>query len=610
MVRNIPALLGSVVRRGRDDGAPTPSRETCLIDGANLVDSQLYQQYRVCPLCRFNYCIRARERIDSLVDPGSFRETNRSIVSLDPLSFSSRMPYKQRIFRDQRRTGLTEAAVTGTCTIGGSPAMLIVLDFGFMGGTIGCVVGEKVALALERAVKRNLPTVAVITSGGARIQEGVLSLMQMAKTTITANKINEKGLPIVSILANPATGQAYASFTSLGDIVLAEPDAIIGYSPIRAIKETSGSPSPREAHTAEAHLKNGMIDAVVDRTEMRNIVGTLLDLLGPQYLLTPADKSRTREAEAERPEAWSSVQLARHESRPTAIDYIKSMFTNFVELHGDRCYGDDKSIVCGFGHLGGQTVTIIGQERGRGSGGDHNDGRTSPEGFRKAQRALRLASKFSLPLVTLIDTPGPNLSTDAEMRGLGNAIASTMSMIARLEVPSISVVIGEGGSGGALALGVTDRVLMMENAIYSPVSPEEAAEVMYQDEARAEEAAVSLKLTARDCRERGIVDLVVSEPPGGAHTNPDEASRGLRRALLQELATLQSGSKRRMLQRRYKKFRKMGEYSSHFRAAVTREVATLQGRMKHIVRRRSRKAIENGDLDDLMATLPEQTTTG
>ena len=610
MVRNIPALLGSVVRRGRDDGAPAPSRETCLIDGASLVDSQLYQQHHVCPLCRFHYSMRARERIDSLADPGSFREANRSIVSLDPLSFSSRMPYKQRIFRDQRRTGLTEAAITGTCTIGGSPAMLIVLDFGFMGGTIGCVVGEKVALALERAVKRNLPTVAVITSGGARIQEGVLSLMQMAKTTIVANKINEKGLPIVSILANPATGQAYANFASLADIVLAEPDAIIGYSPIRAIKKTGGSPSPREAHTAESHLENGMIDAVVDRTEMRNIVGTLLDLLGPQYLLTPADKSRTREAEAERPEAWRSVQLARHESRPTAIDYIKSMFTNFVELHGDRCYGDDKSIVCGFGHLGGQTVTIIGQERGRGSSGDHNDGRTSPEGFRKAQRALRLASKFSLPLVTLIDTPGPNLSTDAETRGLGNAIASTMSMIASLEVPSISVVIGEGGSGGALALGVTDRVMMMENAIYSPISPEEAAEVMYQDEARAQEAAASLKLTARDCRERGIVDLVVSEPPGGAHTNPDEASRALRRALLQELATLQSGSRRRMLQRRYKKFRKMGEYSSHFRAAVTREVATLQGRMKHIVRRRSRTAIENGDLDDLMATLPEQPSTG
>ena len=554
--------------------------------------------------------MRARERIDSLADPGSFREANRSIVSLDPLSFSSRIPYKQRIFRDQRRTGLTEAAITGTCTIGGSPAMLIVLDFGFMGGTIGCVVGEKVALALERAVKRNLPTVAVITSGGARIQEGVLSLMQMAKTTIAANKINEKGLPIVSILANPATGQAYASFTSLADIVLAEPDAIMGYSPIRAIRETGGSPSPRGAHTAESHLENGMIDAVVDRTDMRNIVGTLLDLLGPQYRLTPADKRRTREAEAERPEAWSSVQLARHESRPTAIDYIKSIFTNFMELHGDRCYGDDKSIVCGFGHLGGQTVTIIGQERGRGSSGDHNDGRTSPEGFRKAQRALRLASKFSLPLVTLIDTPGPNLSTDAEMRGLGNAIASTMSMIASLDVPTMSVVIGEGGSGGALALGVTDRVLMMENAIYSPVSPEEAAEVMYQDEARAEEAAVSLKLTARDCRERGIVDLVVSEPPGGAHTSPDEASRALRRALLQELATLQSGSQGRMLQRRYKKFRKMGEYSSHFRAAVTHEVATLQGRMKHIVRRRPRTSIENGDLDDLMATLPEQSSTG
>ena len=605
MVRSIPGLLGSVSKRGRDDGAETPGRETCLIDGANLVDAPLYQRYRVCPLCRFHYSMRARERIDSLADPGSFREINRSVVSLDPLSFSSRVPYKQRIFRDQRRTGLTEAAITGTCTIGGSPAMLIVLDFGFMGGTIGCVVGEKVALAFERAVKRRLPVVAVITSGGARIQEGVLSLMQMAKTTVAANKVNDSGLPIVSIMANPATGQAYASFASLADVVLAEPDAIIGYSPIRAMKEIDGQPLPRRALTAESHLENGMIDAVVDRTELRNLVAVFLDLLGPQYILTPPDKRPPAEAEAETPTPWVTVQRARHERRPTSIDYIKQMFTNFVELHGDRCFGDDKSIVCGFGHLGGQTVTIIGQQRNGG-----NDGRTSPEGFRKAQRALSLSSKFNLPLVTLIDTPGPNLNVDAEMRGLGNAMASTMSMIARLEVPSISVVIGEGGSGGALALGVTDRVLMMENAIYSPVSPEDAAEVMYQDEARAEEAAASLKLTAKDCRDRGIVDMVVPEPPGGAHTDAGEASRALRRALLQELATLQSRSSRRMLQRRYKKFRKMGEYSSHFRAALTREVATLQGRMKHIVGRRSRRVLEDSDIEELVATLPEQGSTG
>ena len=591
MVRNLTDRLSSVIKRDRSEEKAIRTRDTCLVCDASLVDSQIYDQYRVCHVCRFHYSMTARERIDSLADPETFQETNRSLISLDPLSFSSRVSYKQRIFRDQRRTGLTEAVVTGSCAIGGSPTMLIALDFGFMGGTMGCVVGEKVALAFEQAVKRKLPTVAVVTSGGTRIQEGVLSLMQMAKTSIADSQLNDKGLPLITVLANPATGQAYASFANLADIIFAEPGAIVGFSPLRAIKEISEQPLPRGSHTAESHLEHGMLDAVVDRTQLRDLLAVLLDLLGPQYRLTLRHKGRKQQVEAHRHEAWSSVQLARHESRPSSLDYIGRISTNFVELHGDRSFGDDEAIICGLGDLGGQAVMYIGQERGRGpSDVDHHDGRTSPEGFRKAQRALRLASKFDIPLITLIDTPGPNLSLEAEERGLGNAIATTMALMAGLEVPSISVVIGEGGSAGALALGVADRVLMMENAIYSAVSPEEAAELIFQDEARAEEVAESLRLTAQDCRELGIVDLVVPEPPGGAHTNADEAARQLRRTMLQVLSELQSMSTRRMINSRYKKFRKMGEYSSHFRAAITREVNALQGfvatGVKRIAKRR------------------------
>ena len=590
MVRNLTDRLSSVIKRDRSEEKPVTTRDTCLVCDASLVDSQLYAQYRVCHVCRFHYSMTARERIDSLADPETFRETNRSLISLDPLSFSSRVSYKQRLFRDQRRTGLTEAVVTGACAIGGSPTMLIALDFGFMGGTMGCVVGEKVALAFEQAVKRKLPTVAVVTSGGARIQEGVLSLMQMAKTSIADSQLNDKGLPFISVLANPATGQAYASFANLADIIFAEPGAIVGFSPLRAIKETSERPLPRGSHTSESHLEHGMLDAVVDRTQLRDLLAVLLDLLGPQYRLTLKHKGRKQQEEAHRHKAWSSVQLARHESRPSSLDYIVRVSTNFVELHGDRSFGDDEAIICGLGELGGQTVMYIGQERGRGlDGEDHRDGRTSPEGFRKAQRALRLASKFDMPLITLIDTPGPNLSLEAEERGLGNAIATTMALMAGLEVPSISVVIGEGGSAGALALGVADRVLMMENAIYSAISPEEAAELIFQDEAKAEEVAESLRLTAQDCRELGIADLVVPEPPGGAHTNPDEAARQLRRTMLQVLSELQSMPKRRMINSRYKKFRKMGEYSSHFSAAITREVNALQGFVASGVRRMARR---------------------
>lgn len=591
MVRNISDLIGSVVRRDRDEPGPA-TRDTCLVCNSSLVSSETYARLRVCPSCRFHYSMTARERIASLADPETFREINRSVTSLDPLSFASRVPYNKKLARDRRRTGLTEAVVTGTCAIGGSPAMLIALDFGFMGGTMGCVVGEKVALALEHAAKKRLPAIAVVTSGGARIQEGVLSLMQMAKTSIAAGQLADKGLPFITVLANPATGQAYASFANLADIILAEPGAIVGFSPLRAIQASASQPLPRDSHTAESQTEHGMLDAVVERAGLKDLLGVILDMLGQQYRLTPMGKRRRTEVESTQPEAWNSVQLARHSQRPSSADYIGRIFGSFVELHGDRCYGDDGAIICGFGHLGGQTVMVVGQERGRG-GDRHNDGRTSPEGFRKAQRALKMALKFQLPLITLIDTPGPQLSIEAEERGLGNAIASTMALMAGLEVPSISAVIGEGGSAGALALGVADRVLMLENAIYSPISPEDAAELMFQDEARASEAAQSLKLTAGDCRELGIIDVVVPEPTGGAHTNPEEAARQLRRVLLQELAELQSRSTRRLVKNRYKKFRNMGEYSSHFRTAITREVTALQGFMasgvRRVTRRRSRE---------------------
>ena len=576
MVTGITNLLSSMV--GRVDQTVHLLREVCLVCGANLKDSPLYARYRVCHICRFHYTLTARDRIKSLVDAGTFREINRSLTSIDPLSFSSRVPYRRRLFRDQRRTGMTEAVVSGTCAIGGTPAVVIVLDFGFMGGSMGSVVGEKVALALEHGRKRRLPVVAVVTSGGARFQEGILSLMQMAKTSIAVNRLYERRLPFLAVLANPSTGQVYASFANLADVILAEPGAMVGFAPMRVLKETDDAPLPSGAHTAESHLSHGLLDGVVDRERLRDMVAVILDLLGPRYRLTAKRRRQQLHAEAERVPAWESVQLARHSSRPTSLDYIKRIFVSFLELHGDRCYGDDPAIVGGIGHLGGQTVAVVGQERGRGGeSGDRRDGRPTPEGFRKVQRVLGLAAKFELPVITLIDTPGAHTSLDAEERGLGSALANTMARMAQLEVPSISVVIGEGGSEGALSIGVADRVLMMENAIYTIISPEDAASIMYQDVGRAGEVAESLRLTSKDCLEMGIVDRVVQEPPGAAHNNPDEVARELRSVLLGELAELESMSSRRRMHRRYKKFRNIGEYSSRLRTAIAREVDALQG---------------------------------
>jgi len=587
VVRSVAGLFSSSAGGDHNGEADPEVRETCLVCAAQFAGSELYARHRVCHVCRFHYSMTARERIDSLIDLDTFQEINRSVTSTDPLSFSSKGSYKQRIFKDQKRTGLTEAVVTGTCAVGGCPAMLIVLDFGFMGGSMGCVVGEKVALAFEQAAKKKLPVIAVITSGGARIQEGVLSLMQMAKTSIAATQFAKKGLPFIAVLANPATGQTYASFGSLADIVVSEPGAIIGFSPMRAIKRSSDEPLPVGAHTAESHMRHGLLDGVVDRSHLRTLLSVVLDLLGPQYQLTAGDRTAAPTVEPQQVEAWNSVQLARHESRPTSSDYIARIFTNFVEIHGDRIHGDDGAILCGFGQLAAQTVVVIGQCKGK-SGYDDSSG-IRPEGFRKASRAIALAQKFGLPLITLIDTSGADDSLDSEERGLGNALARTMAEMGQLETPSISVVIGEGGSEGALALGVADRVLMMENAIYTVISPEGAAELLYQDESRAEEAAESLKLTAQDCLDYGIVDLIVQEPPGGAHVDPEEAGRQLRRILLQELAELRSESKRKMLRSRYKKFRNMGEYSSRFRTAVGREASALQGYVATGVRRIARR---------------------
>ena len=590
MVSNLPGIFGSLIRGSAAQEEAEGGRTDCIVCALDFREDDIYLVYKICPRCRFHYSMSAGERIESLVDLNSFREINRSLISLDPLSFGSVKSYNSSIFQDQQRTGLTEAVLTGTASVAGASVMLMVLDFGFMGGTMGCAVGEKIALTLERATKMGLPTVAIITSGGTRLQEGVLSLMQMAKTTVAANRLNEAGLPLITILANPATGQAYGSFANLADIILAEPGAIVGFSSLRVIDRASDMPLPLESHTAESHLRHGMLDAVVQRTELRAVLGVLLDLLGTKYKLSNFSQGIGRATGIPRPQAWTSVQMSRHQSRPTASDYMSRIFGQFVELHGDRSYGDDPTVISGLGQIAGQTVAVIGQQRVPVSNSSvGSESRTTPEGFRKSQRAMNLAAKFSLPLVTLVDTTGPDLSQAAEERGLGNAIANTMALMSGLESPTISVVLGQAGSGGALAFGVADRILMLEHAIYTAVSPEEAAEVIYQDSSRAEEAASSMRLTARDCLDLGIIDHMVAEPPNGAHSDPDEAARLLHRAIVSELSALQSMSQKKRDRDRYKKYRNMGEYSSRIRVKIAKEVNSFQNLVRTGWERRPRR---------------------
>ena len=580
--RRLVDLLSSFIRKGVDEEDKTePETQSCLSCGIDLSESQDFQRYHVCHNCGFHYNMPARERIAILADQGTFKELNRSLISLDPLSFSGGVSYRKKLFEAQRMTGLTEAVVTGLCEIKGSPAVIIVLDFGFLGGSMGCVVGEKVALAFETAIKKKLPLVAVVTSGGTRIQEGVLSLMQMAKTTAAAKRLQEAGFPFISVLANPTTGQVYASFANMADIILAEPGALVGFAPLRTVEQATDTPLPKGAHTAESHLKHGMIDQVIERARLTSFLALLLDLLSSQYQLTLRKKGKLATVAHGGPEsAWERVRLARHEDRPTSLDYIGRIISGFIELHGDRVEGDDPAVVFGLGYLSGQAVVVVGQERGHGDDvAKYNEGRTSPEGFRKVQRAMQMAARFKLPLIIFVDTPGALPSLEAEERGLGHTIASTMAMLSNLPTPVISVIIGEGGSEGALALGVADRILMLENAIYSPISPEGAATLLYRDPTKAEEVALALKLTARDCQQLGIIDVIIPEPTGGAHLYPDEAAHEVQRLLVRDLLEIQNIPIKKLLKERYDKFRRMGEYSSHFRAAISKEVNHLQSQV-------------------------------
>ena len=565
----------------------------CLFCHEPISDTAAYVQYRVCPYCRFHYTLSARERIELLADRRSFREQNRYVRSVSPLAFSSRSrrrngagaaaggrapsEYDEQLAESQDRTGLTEAAVTGICKIDGQSLMLVVLDYGFMGGSMSSIVGEKVALAFELAARRSLPVVALVTGGGARTQEGVLSLMQMAKTVAAVNRLRAASAPFIAVLANPSTGQAYASFANLADIIIAEPGSVVGLSPIRTMIEASGRPPPPDAHTAEHHLRRGLLDNVVDRERLRQRISRLLRLLvTPESIrLSRRAVSRLAAPAVEDTETWESLEAATHEERPDALYYIRHILDEFFEICGDRVSGDDRTVVGGIGLLRGHPVAAIGQQRRHARDGDGGRYHSHPEGLRKAQRVIALATRFNLPLVTLIDSQGADPRLESEEQGVGNAIAGSLSLMLDAGTPLAAVVIGEAGNEAALALSLSDRILMQQYAIYSPISLHHTVGGPARERYLTREAAEALMLTARDCQELGIVDQVVPEPPGGAHNDPRQAAASLEYAIYKHLAETSRISTGKLVKQRYRKFRQMGEVNPFAQEAIQQEVAAL-----------------------------------
>ncbi|MDD2579041.1 MAG: acetyl-CoA carboxylase carboxyltransferase subunit alpha [Eubacteriales bacterium] len=528
------------------------------------------EQNSVCPLCGHHYRIDAAARIRQVTDAGSFVEWDKEMTSDNPIDFQG---YPEKIAAMQKKTGLADALVSGQASIGGIPCCLAVMDSRFMMGSMGSVVGEKLIRLFERARVLHQPVIVFTASGGARMQEGIVSLMQMASTSAAVAEFQAAGLLYVSVLTDPTTGGVTASFASLGDILISEPGTLIGFAGRRVIEGTIAEDLPAGFQRAEFLLEHGFLDLIVPRSGMRRVLADLLRLhQRPSSDLTAGLAASLAEA-AGQPEIGRStdasqhsgsqcLDLIRHRQRPVLIDYLPLLFEDIYELHGDRQFRDDPAIWAGLARLGDCPVTVIGHRKGHHL--EENQrcqfGMPHPEGYRKALRLMKQAEKFGRPIISFIDTPGAYCGVGAEERGQGEAIARNLCEMARLRVPVLVVVLGEGGSGGALAIGAGDELAMLSHALYSVISPRGFASLLWKDPSREREAADSIHITAGDLQALGICDAIIQEPGEGAHTDLRQTAEAIRSYLITAVSRQLAKSEQILLDQRQMKFRRTARY--------------------------------------------------
>ena len=521
----------------------------CRSCKTKLTSKQLRDNVYICPDCGAYLAVPPYERLLSIADEGSIRELWADMETKDPCSFPG---YAEKLAKVKASTGATESVVTAILKIHGLKAAVAVLDTGFFMGSMGTVLGEKVARLTEYADRHRLPLIIFSASGGARMQEGLYSLMQMAKTSAAIENFKENGGLYISVLCHPTTGGVSASFAMLGDIILAEPKALIGFAGSRVIEQTVGESVPDELRQSEAHLKNGMIDGIIERRRLKKRLGLIIALhksrpmnvslrdraFEPAGITAHTDKT-----------AYELVAAARDNARPKITEYIHELFEGFVELKGDRLGAEDGSILGGIAFFHGMPVTVIGHRKGHNTeeNREFHFGMASPEGYRKAVRLAKEAEKFGRPIICFVDTPGAYPGLNAELHGQPGAIAECLAVFSNLKTPVISIVTGEGGSGGALALSVADEIWMLENAVYSILSPEGFAAILWKDARRAAEASELMKLTSREILKTGIIDGVIPEGEG-MYTELDNM-------LISELSLLKKLDKHTLLARRYNKYR-------------------------------------------------------
>ena len=437
-------------------------------------------------------------------------------------------------------------------------------------GSMGSVVGERLTGAIERATELRLPVFIFCCSGGARMQEGIVSLMQMAKTSAAVKKHSDAGLFYCTILTDPTTGGVTASFASLGDVIMAEPNALIGFAGQRVIQKTIGQELPEGFQRAEFLLEHGFVDGIVERKNLRKTLYFLiithrpdregkyanfdkqesLDLIGKVF------GSRMWQNSAKT--AWDKIKEVRKSTRPSGRDYMENIFDYFIEAHGDRYYSDDKAILGGVGLLDGQPVTVITDMRGQTMEecAMRNFGMPMPEGYRKALRLMKQAEKFNRPIVSFVNTAGAYCGIEAEERGQGEAIARSIMEMSALKVPVVCIFIGEGGSGGALATGVGNEVWILENATYSILSPEGFATILWKDASRAVEASEVMQITANHLKRLGIVEKVIPEYGIASAENCADISEYMKNEIKRFLRAYNGKSGEEIANERYERFRK------------------------------------------------------
>lgn len=441
----------------------------------------------------------AREAIETLIDAGSFVPSGDRAPIADPLGYPG---YAGALERAAQRSGSAEAVATGAATVGDVAVEVAGFDFSFMGGSMGTAVGELLALALERSARRRVPFVLRTATGGARMQEGMASLVQMPKIVSARLELADVAQPFVAVLGHPTTGGVLAGLAALADVTIAEAGATVGFAGPRVVEAATGRSLSDDSHTAESALAAGLVDAVVEPPDVHDVLARLLAVLRapaaveglpPPDLPPPAPR-----------DPWESLQAVRSPEWPRGPQLARALDARAFELRGDRAGTDDATCTALLATPGGGRALVLALDHDRAPG---------PPAYRKAIRCLAVAARLRIPVVTLVDTPGADPSEPSEAGGIAWAIAELTAAMLAAPVPVVAVLTGEGGSGGALAFAAGDVLLAYEDAVFAVIAPELAAEILWRDGSRAPEAAAQLKMGAASLADLGICDGVLPGRP-------------------------------------------------------------------------------------------------